>query len=75
MCEVVCLNGNCKFNDASMDGNCAKSEEPPLYDCRNAIIARRGVHGVLVNAAQDTKEICHTAPNSGRDAMQVSLNV
>ena len=25
--------------------------------------------------AQNTMEICHTAPNSGRDAMQVSLNV
>jgi len=56
MCEseVICLNGNCKFNDASMDGNCAKGEEPQLYDCREAIIARRGVHGLLVSAAQNT---------------------
>jgi hypothetical protein len=56
MCEseVVCLNGNCKFNDALMDGNCAKGEEPQLYDCREAIIARRGVHGLLVSVAQNT---------------------
>ena len=37
-------------------------------------IAEERIHA-LRSPAQNTVEICHTAPNSGRDAMQVSLNV
>ena len=39
-------------------------EKEPEY-CR---IAEERIHA-LKGPAQNTKEICHTAPNSGRDAM------
>lgn len=71
--EVICLNGNYKFSGASRDGNCAKGEEPQLYDCREAIITNRGVRGPLVSAVQDTG-VDKLAPDGSRELLNSSYN-